>query len=254
MTTPTQGVRGESPGLGYPVIDSAELSPPVRRRLRKRRRELHEIPHQPPGSVLVFQLGDAYEVLPEGALRLDEPIVVDAVAVAVVTLRQMQLEVATRLPTLDGRTCIAVRVSFFCQVTDPQLVLDAGCWDAYPILTDHLNADRRLRFMAQETDPHQQWAPFQRNATARLIAYHELHPLVVPGLTVRLSDIVLQPERLAAPTRPRADRDRDSGHSTTPPAPPGPMPPAGDGRPDSVPEPDGNPAFMPDHYTWGEES
>ena len=241
MTTPIQG-------LGYPVIDSADLSPPVRRRFRKRRRELHEIPHQPPGSVLVFQLGDAYEVLPEGALRLDESIVVDAVAVAVVTLRQVQLEVVTRLPTLDERTGIAVRVSFFCQVTDPQLVLDAGCWDAYPILTDHLNGDTRLRFMAQGTDPHRQWAHFQRNAMARLIAYHELNPLIVPGLTARLSDIVLQPERLAAPPRPRADRA--NGHS----APPGPMPPADDGRPDGVPEPDGSPAFMPDHYTWGEES
>src|SRR4051812_35251092 len=112
MTTTTDDPgAGTPPGRGYPVIDSAELSPPARRRFRKRRRELHEIPQQPPGSVLVFQLGDSYEVLPEGPLRLDEQIVVDAVAVAVVSLRQIQLEAATLLPTSDPRTCVALRVS-----------------------------------------------------------------------------------------------------------------------------------------------
>jgi hypothetical protein len=233
MTTPAAG--------GYPVIDSAELNPPAKRRFRRRRRELHEIPQQPPGSVLVFQHGDSYEVLPEGMLRLDDPIVVDAIAVAVVSLRQTQVEAVTRFLTADPRVCVALRVSYFCHVTDPQLVLDAGCWDAYPILTDHLNRDGRLRFMAQEADLVRGWPLFQRNAMARLVAFHELNPLIVAGLTVRLSNIALELQPIA--TAPRAREPYEPGPAAPPP------PPADDG----VPFADGNPAFMPDHYTWGEK-
>ncbi|MEU4160176.1 hypothetical protein [Actinoplanes sp. NPDC026670] len=242
MTTPTDGA-----GRGYPVLDSAELSPPARRRWRRTRRELHEIPHQPPGSVLVFQHGDSYEVLPEGRLRLDDQIVVDAVAVAVVSLRQVQLEAVTWLPTADPRTCVTVRAGFFCQVTDPQLVLDAGCWDAYPILTAHLNRDPQLPFMAQEPERLRHWPAFQRNAMARLLAYHDLHPLIVPGLVVRLSGVALELQRMAS-----VPRARDS-YESAPPSPPPPAP-GDDGGPEGVPLHDGNPAFMPDHYTWSEES
>jgi hypothetical protein len=250
MSTPfDDGPAGASPlAPGYPVIDSAELNPVTTRRFRRSKRALHEIPRQPPGSVLVFQLGDSYEVLPEGTMRLDDQMIVDAVAVAVVSLRQTQREVLALLPGADPRTPVGLRASFFCQVTDPQLVLDAGCWDVTPILHDHLNGDRRLRFMAQIADLNRGWSHFQRNATARLIAYHELHPLVVPGLTVRLTDIAVEPRRLA--TVPRAR----SGSGEAPAAArPDADTPYGDRTTDQMPATDGNPAFMPDNYTWGDQ-
>jgi hypothetical protein len=239
------------PDRGYPVIDSAELTPVTRRRFRRPRRALHEIPRQPPGSVLVFQHGDTYELPPEGVLRLDSALVVEAVAVAVVSVRQTRRQIATYLATSDPRTGIALRAEFFCQVTDPQMVLDAGCWDADAMLHDHLNADRRLRFLAQSADLNRAWPHFHRNATARLIAYHDMHPLVVPGLIVRLTDIALEPQRFVTPPRPRGDSG--PGHVPADPAGhdglPGEVPPAAD--PWDGTGADGVPAFMPDNYTWG---
>jgi hypothetical protein len=246
MSTQTESARPgpPSPAGGYPVIDSAELNPVRRHRFRKRR-ELHEIPRQPPGSVLVFQHGDSYEVLPEGTLRLGTDVVVDAVAVAVVSMRHELREAVAYLSTTDPRTCVVLRARFHCWVTDPQLVLDSGCWDVDPILTDHLVADRRLRFMAQATDPHTQWPLFQRNALARLFAYHDMHPLIVPGLRADLVDLAIEPQRLAVAPQPRdaghdpADRPAPAFDTSAPPAP-------DDG--------DGSPAFMSENYTWEETS
>ncbi|MEW2429761.1 hypothetical protein AB0877_17260 [Micromonospora sp. NPDC047644] len=237
---------------GYPVLDSAELSPVTRRWFRRARRELHEIPRQPPGTVLVFQHGDAYETLAEPDLRLDAPLVVDAVAVAVVSTRHTLREAVAYLPSADTRTCVSLRARFHCWVTDPQLVLDAGCWDLDSFLVDHLVADRRLRFIAQSTDPHTGWPLFHRNATARIFAYHDLHPLIVPGLRTRLVDVAVEPQRLATPPRPRDD----SRPMEVPPVVENHGPDASDerdGHPtgDAGPTADGNPAFMPDNYTWG---
>jgi hypothetical protein len=243
-------------------MDSTELSPVVRRMFRRARRDLHEIPRQPPGTVLVFQLGDTYDVLPDGLLRLDAQVVVDAVAVAVVSTAHTLREAVAFLPAVDPRICIAVRARFHCWVTDPQLVLDAGCWDLEPFLTEHLAADRRLRFMAQSMDLAAGWQVFQRNATARLFAHHEIHPLAVPGLMARLVDVAIEPQRLgAAPWW----RDRTNRRTARPPRAPG-QARAAEEQPrergtrsatvgqDGTPPGDGNPAFVPDHYSWGEMS
>lgn len=249
MSTQTGGTASAEPASdqGYPVIDSAELNPVVKRAFRRRRRALHEIPRQPPGSVLVFQVGDSYETLPEGNLRLDAELVVEAVAVAVVSLRHALCEAVVYLPNGDPRTCVILRARFHCRVTDPELVLDSGCWDAEPILVDHLAADRKLRFMTLSADLHRGWPHYERNATARVFAYHDVHPLIVPGMVARLVDVALEPQRLATVPRPRGTAPGDA--STLP----GGGPAGPDGFPDQVPLDDGVPAFMPDNYTWGEQ-
>src|SRR5207302_9743636 len=83
----------------YPVVDSAELSPVRRRLLRRPRREIHEIPRQPPGTVLVFQPGDSSELLPAGALRLAAAAVVAAAPGAGVSMRHLMCAAVARLPT-----------------------------------------------------------------------------------------------------------------------------------------------------------
>ncbi len=224
------------PDTAYPVVDSAELNPVPRRLLRRRRREIHEIPRQPAGTVLVFQLGDSYEPVQSSALRLDDDIVVEAVAVAVVSMRRMLCEAVAYLPTADPRACLTVRGRFHCGVTDPQLVVETGCWDVQPFLTEHLVAERRLRFLATDLDPQTGWAAFHRNMTARLFAYHDLNPLVVPGLTARLVDLAVELQHLATPPRPRHGVESEASFGPTV---------AADG--------DGQPAFVPDNYTWGDE-
>ncbi|OLE27557.1 MAG: hypothetical protein AUG44_09935 [Actinobacteria bacterium 13_1_20CM_3_71_11] len=222
-----------APDAVYPVVDSAELSPIRRRLLRRPRREIHEIPRQPPGTVLVFQLGDSYDLLHSNELRLDADIVVEAVAVAVVSMRHVLCDAVAYLPTADPRTCVTARARFHCWVTDPLLVVDAGCWDIVPLLNEHLVADRRMRFLAADCDPHVHWPTFHRNMTARLFAFHDLNPLIVPGLTAHMVDLALELQTLARPPRPRRSVEDESG--------PGPH---------GSPEEDGNPAFVPDNYTW----
>jgi hypothetical protein len=227
----------------YPVVDSAELDPVPHRLFRRPRRAIHEIPRQPPGTVLVFQLGDSYDVVSGRSLRLDSDLVVDAVAVAVVSIQHTLREAVAYLPTADPRACVTVRARFHCWVTDPVLVVESGCWNVEPLLTDHIVADRRLRFLAQACDLDHAWSAFHRNASARLFAYHDLHPLIVPGLTVRLVDAAIELQRLA--TVPRARPSVDVEWS-------GPEPPGeGDGTHDVDGMRDGNPAFVPDNYTWG---
>jgi hypothetical protein len=221
----------------YPVVDEAELNPVRRRRFRRARREIHEIPRQPPGTVLVFQLGDSYESVTSTALRLDADIVVEAVAAAVVSTKHTMCDAIAYLATADPRTCVAIRARFHCYVTDPVLVVDAGCWDVQPFLTDHLVAERRLRFLAADCDPQANWAAFHRNVTARLFAFHDMNPLIVPGLTATLVDLAVELQHLAAPPpRPRSSHDEDGF----------PGQPTG-------PDDDGHPAFVPDNFNWGDE-
>jgi len=250
MSTQTGGTASAAPApdQGYPVIDSTELNPVVKRAFRRRRRALHEIPRQPPGSVLVFQVGDSYETPPEGNLRLDAELVVEAVAVAVVSTRHTLCEAVAYLPSADPRTCVTLRARFHCRVTDPELVLDSGCWDVEPILVDHLAADRKLRFMTLSADLHRGWPHYERNFTARVFAYHDVHPLIVPGLVTRLVDVALEPQRLA--TVPHARGATPPGDASVFPEGPAAGP---DGVPDQVPFDDGVPAFMPGNYIWGDQ-
>jgi hypothetical protein len=220
----------------YPVVDSAELNPVARRPLRRRRREIHEIPRQPHGTVLVFQLGDTYETVASTALRLDADVVVEAIAVAVVSTRHTLRDAVAYLATADPRACVAIRARFHCWVTDPVLVVDAGCWDVQPFLTDHLVAERRLRFLAADYDPRANWPTFHRNLTAWLFAFHDMNPLIVPGLTARLVDVAVELQHLATPPRPRSSPDGGALAGS-------PFDAAGDG----------NPAFVPDNYSWGDE-
>lgn len=185
-----------TPRSPYPVLDSANLRPVQKIPFRRRRRTLDEIPTVPPGAVLAFQAGNKYYVASDGTPNLDADVVIDADAVFVVSLRHEMREAVAYLPTSDPTTAVVVRARFHCLVTDPQLLLDSGCWDVDPILTDHLVADRRLRFMTQDTDPRGQWEHYRRNAAARLIAYHDLQPLVVPGLLATLVDVAVDLQEL----------------------------------------------------------
>jgi hypothetical protein len=161
---------------------------------------------------------------------------VDAVAVAVVSTKHTMCDAIAYLATADPRTCVVIRARFHCYVTDPTLIVDAGCWDIQPFLTDHLVADRRLRFLAADCDPRADWPTFHRNVTARLFAFHDLNPLIVPGLIARMVDLAVELQHLAVPPRQRRDLD-------------GEFP----GRP-TEPDDDGHPAFVPDNFNWGDET
>lgn len=223
----------------YPVIDSAELNPVPRRRFGRGRRPIGDLPRQPPGSVLVFQLGDLFEYATGGALQLDDSVVVEAVAVTVVSVRHTMRVAEVQLPTADPTVCVAMRARFHCWVNDPLLVVESGCWDIDPMLAAHLVEDRRLWFLASACDITAQWPAFRRNAHARLMAYHDIHPFVAPGLTTRFVDVALQLQQLSALPKPRPPATGTSGPEAT-----GPY------IVDGEPPRDGPPEFVPDDYSW----
>lgn len=187
---------------------------------------------------MVFQLGDSYDQVPGGVLRLDDPVVVDAVAVAIVNTQHVLRVVTSQLPTRDPQVAVILRVRFHCWVNDPLLVVESGCWDIDPLLVDHVSADRKLAFLTTDVDVNREWAPFQRNIRARFTAYHDLHPFVVPGLATRLVDVAVEPQRLVTVPKARSHHESTSRPST-------PNNPS-----QASPNPDGDPAFVPDNYSW----
>ncbi len=242
------------PTTTYPVIDSAELEPVPARRFGRRRRQLHQIPRQPPGSVLVFQTGDAYDLPADGALRLDDDLVVDAAAVAVVSIKHEVRDIAIQVPTLDAGFAVAVRARYLCQVSDPLLVLEAGCWHIDPLLESHLQCRDRVGAIAMSTSPWANWPSIRSNTYAYVKAFHEVEPFVVPGVHTHLIEVVVEPVRLATVPKARANHEPD------PASRPGGTTvrwPRGEDTERATDGPvtgDGHPAFVPGNYSWGDEA
>jgi hypothetical protein len=235
---PTTITPNDEPG--YPVIEAVELSPVATRRLRRPRRSLGEIPRQPPGTVLVFQVGEEYETQSGRGLHLDDSTVIDATGVVVVDMRRTVVQAEAQLVTSDPQIGVRLRARFDCLVTDPLLVVETGCFQVKPLLGDHLTRDDRVALMASRTDVSRYWLAFQRNMSARLRAFNDLNPYVSPGMTVRLMDLVIDLQRIVQPPAPRAAAETMDGDPRDYPA-------------DDDVFADASPEFQPDDYSWGSD-
>ncbi|WP_432832396.1 hypothetical protein [Dactylosporangium sp. CA-092794] len=231
----------------YPVVDSAELQPAPLRRFRRQRRELHEIPRQPPGCLLVFQVADAYDVPTGGPLRLDDDLIVEAVSVAVVSMVLEVRDIEVQVPTTNPDIAVTVRARYHCLVTDPLLVLESGCWDADPWLRRHLHCGNRVGAIALGTDVLANWTYVHNNIHANVKAFHDVVQYIVPGMTTQLVDLAVVRTAVTTVPRPRppAEEQADpwAGHQ-----------PFGDTPPDQAPYDDGHPSFVPGHYSWEDDT
>jgi hypothetical protein len=216
----------------FPVVESISLRAVPRRRFRRASRSAEDIPRQRPGTVLVAQLNDTYQLVPSGAQPHD-PVLVKATSLLLVSIRRQLVESAVLLPSADPRNGVQVRARFQCRVTDPVLVLQAGGWDIQPFLIDHLLGYPRLRMAALAQVKQNNWFEFQQRLLALLIAHSEVSAVQVPGLTATLADAAVTLRPLLHPTA-RLD-DSGASHSW------------GDASGDSR---DGDPTFTPANYRW----
>ncbi|WP_055490397.1 hypothetical protein [Streptomyces sp. TP-A0356] len=184
----------------YPLVEQREYGPPEKRGgwlNRRAMREADELPRLAAHHVRVFRVGEQY-VEDQGHLRPDDPVVVEAGSVTVVDRRvEVPVVVETRIPSAEAGD-FTVRVTFYCTVTDACAVVRDGITDVEALLLSHL---RRVPGLTEDGGdrPIVESAAVRDRISARLTAYHEMHPPVVSGLRARSGLVeVLTPEELAA--------------------------------------------------------
>jgi hypothetical protein len=181
-------VNGSVAARRYPVLDEVPLTPMPRRRFARPRRRADEIPDQPLGTRLVFQVGGAY-VEVNGPLRLGSPAVVDASAVAVVSVRLESVDASVQITSWDASSSVVISARFHCRVVDAEALLDGGCVDVVPLLQGYLLSDQKVRMIATNQDVTADPLDLQKIIVARLIASYEYGGIPVPGMSVKLGEI-----------------------------------------------------------------
>lgn len=172
----------------YPLLTERRLDR-ARSRLWSARRDLTELPRQEPGTVLVFTVGDRYEVFRERRhLTGREDVVVEAVAVSLVDLRERFVPVDILIPSASAADDFCIRVIFRCQVTDPEAVVANGLTNVSALLSDYLRRDRRLESLgtASHVD---ELNEVRELVTAQVKAYCTVYPPRVAGVEVSFSTV-----------------------------------------------------------------
>src|SRR5262249_48945670 len=137
----------------YPVVTQTSLEPIPWRLFRGGRRGNHHLPPQPPGPPLVFQINDQFVVASPGTVKTTSRLVVDATAVAVVSLHRQTVATTVTLPSRWTHVQFGIEAAYECQVTDAALVLQFGCWDVRPHLRRYLAEDPKVRALAAAAHP-----------------------------------------------------------------------------------------------------
>jgi hypothetical protein len=184
---------------GYPVVEERVLDRTRRRLLLGGRREPGELPTQPPGSVLVFEVAGRFEVLRERRhLSGREETVVDAVGVSVVDMRERLVTVDVLVPSASAADDFTIRALFRCRVTQPEVVAAAGITDLTGVLGGHIGQDRELasRCASYTVDAIRE---IREWATARVTAFCKVQPPRINGMSIWLAEVhVLTPKDLRA--------------------------------------------------------
>jgi hypothetical protein len=181
----------------YPIIKEQMLGPVRQRWLLGGRRDVAELPEQPPGTVLVFEVNGVYRAFHERRhLTGAEELVIDAVSVTVVDVRRrnvvVDLEIASASPAND----FLIRSSFLCAVSHPEAVVAARLTDVSKVLQDYLRADAELTTLGMGRSV-EAINEVRRRVAARLDSYVAVVPPEIDGMRVELSSVqVLTPAPL----------------------------------------------------------
>lgn len=178
--------------VGYPVVSTKRLAPLPRRGLRRRARAPEDIPVGV-GAVLVAQFYDTYEAVPRRATLTDRRLV-EATALILVSTEQRLVETSVVMPSADRRTGIEIKARFRCRVVDPVALLDSGVHDIGPALTDYLLGYPRIRMVCVSMSLRERyvWYQFQQRVVAMMLAYGEVVPVPVLGLSASLADVAVR--------------------------------------------------------------
>lgn len=169
----------------YPLVEERVLDPAPRTGRRfwnQPTRSYDELPRVSAHEVLVYRTGDQY-LTDHGVRGPGDETVLNAGSVTVVDCRTaVPVTVGTDVPSAetDGFT---VQVAFHCTVTDPVAVVREGVVDVEARLLGYLRALPGLTDVTQEW-PLEAGKEVSRRLTARLIAYLEMEPPRIAGLSV----------------------------------------------------------------------
>lgn len=174
----------------YPVIEERSLDAVPRKFFRNARRDLTDLPEARPGAVLVFDLNGQYEMLDQRHLTGTEPPVLEAVAVSLVDIRPRRVSVDISIPSASPADDFLIRVGFHCKVTSPPKVAAVGLTDISMLLRNHLIKDRKLLVLGANFSV-DDIAVLREEATARVLAYCEVHPPRIDGMNVALDTVAV---------------------------------------------------------------
>jgi hypothetical protein len=183
----------------YPVIEERRLpAAGSGGLLRKRRRELTDLPSFAPGTALVFQAGGRFIVYDEhDHLSGAEDFVLGALTVAVVNMRPHSFFADVTLPSARHSEAFTVRCTFNAVVVEASEVVRAGALDLPTELSYHLRRHQELVAICAEY-PIEQLAEVRIKIEARIQSYYEIRGYERRGLRVDLQLIeVLTPAELA---------------------------------------------------------
>jgi hypothetical protein len=189
----------------YPVLFEQALGEPIRKLFRGARRDLSELPAQPPGTVYVFETEGRYQTMPRQRLSGAEPVVLRSMSVSLVSTRARVIQVEIRLPSASPADDFTMQVGFRCQVARPEIVAGAGLRDISGHLTTYLTGDLTLaaKCAAYEIDD---IADVRDIATTQITAYCNVRPPRVDGMTIALHQVnVYTPQDLRDYTKTTRD-------------------------------------------------
>lgn len=189
----------------YPVISEHALGRAPRKFL-SRVRDLSELPASAPGTVLVFETATGHHAATERRhLTGGEDVVVDAVAVALVDVRERLIPVRLALPSASPADEFTVTVDFSCRVTRADVVAAAGRRDVSRSLEIFLGRDQALSRMGAGRSI-EQIGLVRAEVTARIATFCKLRAPEIPGMEITLAEVRVQtPADLAAHEREKRD-------------------------------------------------
>jgi hypothetical protein len=176
--------------MSYPVLEIVQVRAPQRRWFRRATRSELAVPPAGPGRCLVAQLAHGYRKVPFG-IGADDPVLAGAVALMLLSTAHRTIAVSVHLPCADTDRVIEVRGGFRCHVDDPIAFLRAGGEDVRDFLSDYLLRFHRVRMtcLAMSLSDRERWQHLRQRVSAMLLAYGEIMPVLVPGVTASLTDV-----------------------------------------------------------------
>ncbi|WP_433677952.1 hypothetical protein [Nocardia sp. CA-119907] len=190
--------------MRYPILDQRHLDVVPRRGLRRRVRELKDLPRPSAHEVLVYRVNGEF-IVDTGGFKATHSQVVEASHVSLVDISLHAPVVVEIVIPAAGATTFTVQVTFECTVTDPALVVRHGRADARSFLESYLRANHQVLGLAQGHTL-AEINTVRQKLNRWLLDEAERNPPVEPGLEIRMSSIeVLMPAELAVFERQRRE-------------------------------------------------
>ncbi|WP_280403051.1 hypothetical protein [Nocardia brasiliensis] len=190
--------------MRYPIVDQRYLDAVPKRALRRRSRELQDLPRPSAHQVLVYRVNGEFFV-DKGDFKLTHRRVLDASHVSLVDMSlHAPVVVEIVIPAADAVT-FTVQVTFECTVTDPIPVVQHGRADARWFLESYLRANNSI-FELAENQTYSDIKIVRRRLNSWLLSESVENPPIEPGMDIRISSIeVLLPAELANFERQRRE-------------------------------------------------